>query len=41
MIVNSGIKKVIFCDEYRDSKGLDILKKSGIDVERYDMCMVD
>jgi len=41
MIVNAGIKKVIFCDEYRDSKGLDILKKSGIDVERYDMCMVD
>ncbi|NDC31607.1 MAG: hypothetical protein EBZ58_11875 [Bacteroidetes bacterium] len=41
MIVNSGIKKVIFCDEYRDSKGLNILKNSGVSVERYERCMVD
>jgi len=41
MIVNAGIKKVIYCDEYRDSKGIDILKNSGIVVEKYEMCMSD
>ena len=41
MIVNSGIKKVIYCEEYRDSKGLDILKNSSVDIEKYDMCMAD
>jgi dCMP deaminase len=41
MIVNAGIKKVIFCDEYRDSKGLDILKNSGVSVEKYEGCMAD
>jgi len=41
MIVNAGIKKVIYCDEYRDAKGIDILKSSGIAVEKYEMCMSD
>jgi dCMP deaminase len=41
MIVNAGIKKVIYCDQYRDSKGVDILKNSGVDVERYEMCLTD
>ena len=41
MIVNAGIKHVIFCDEYRDSKGLDILKNSGVSVEKYEGCMAD
>ena len=41
MIVNAGIKYVVFCDEYRDSKGLDILKNSGVSVEKYEGCMAD
>jgi len=41
MIVNAGIKQVIYCEEYRDSKGLDILKNSGVHVSKYEMCMVD
>jgi len=41
MIVNAGIKKVIYCDEYRETKGIDILKNSGIDVVKYEMCMAD
>jgi dCMP deaminase len=41
MIVNAGIKKVIYCDEYRDTKGVDILKDSGIVVEKYEMYMAN
>lgn len=39
MIINAGIKKVIYCDEYRDIKGVNILNDSGIDVVKYDLCM--
>ena len=31
-IVNAGISKVVYCDEYRDTSGLDILQESGIEV---------
>lgn len=41
MIVNAGIKKVIYCEEYRDQKGLEILKSSGIDIEKCELCMAD
>lgn len=41
MIVNAGIKKVIYCEQYRDLKGLEILKNSGVDVKQYEMCMED
>jgi dCMP deaminase len=34
-IVNSGIKKVIYKNEYRDIEGVDILIKAGINVEKY------
>jgi len=34
-IVNSGIKNVIYRDEYRDNRGLEILLKSGIKVEKF------
>ena len=42
MIVNAGIKKVIYSYEYRDSKGLDILRKSKIEVTQYqaDDCLL-
>lgn len=41
MIVNAGIKKVIYCDEYRDTKGLQILTKLGVIVEKFDGCMAE
>ena len=41
MIVNAGIKKVIYCNEYRDSKGIDILKNSGVDVVLFPGCNAD
>ncbi len=34
-IVNAGIKKVIYRDEYRDLKGLEILTNANIKVERF------
>lgn len=32
MIINGGIKKVIYSQDYRDSLGLNILKNAGIEV---------
>lgn len=29
-IINAGIDEVVYCDEYRDQGGLEILKSSGI-----------
>ncbi len=34
-IVNSGIKKIIYRDTYRDLKGLEILANAGVKVERF------
>jgi dCMP deaminase len=34
-IVNSGIKKVIYKEEYRELKGLEILINAGIKVEKF------
>ena len=41
MIINAGIKKVIYCDEYRDSTGLSILKNSGVQIELFRNCTAD
>lgn len=35
MIVNAGIKKVVYFDDYRDSTGLDILRNSNVVVEKF------
>jgi dCMP deaminase len=35
MIVNAGIKKIVYLDEYRDTKGLDILRNSNVIVEKF------
>lgn len=35
-IVNSGIKKVIYKEKYRDISGLQILEKAGINIEKFD-----
>ena len=34
-IVNSGIKEVIYLERYRDTKGICILKDSGLTVRKY------
>jgi len=35
MIVNSNINEVIYDEEYRVSRGLDILREAGIKVSQY------
>ena len=34
-IINSGVRDVIYDVEYRDTSGIDLLKASGINVEKY------
>jgi len=34
-IINAGMSKVVYDEEYRDTSGLDLLKDAGICVERY------
>lgn len=34
LIVNSGIKRVIYCTAYKDSTGIEIMKAAGIEVYR-------
>lgn len=36
VIVNSGIKKLVYMEEYRDTAGLDLLKSAGIVVVHLD-----
>lgn len=36
MIFQSGIKNVYYRDTYRDSKGIEFLEKSGVDVTKYE-----
>ena len=34
LIIQSGIKKVYYCETYRDIQGIELLKKANINVER-------
>ena len=34
LIIQSGIKRVVYKDEYRLTDGIDLLKRAGIEVER-------
>jgi dCMP deaminase len=34
-IVNAGIDKVVYDEQYRDTSGIELLKEAGIYVERY------
>jgi len=34
LIIQSGIKKVYYCETYRDMTGIELLKKANITVER-------
>jgi dCMP deaminase len=34
LIIQSGIKRVVYCEEYRKLDGIELLKKAGIKVEK-------
>ena len=34
-MINAGISKVVYDEEYRDTSGIEILRKSGLSVEKY------
>ena len=36
LIIQSGIKRVVYRDEYRLTDGIDLLRKAGIEVEKID-----
>ena len=36
LIIQSGIKRVVYRDEYRLTDGTDLLRRAGIEVERVD-----
>ena len=36
LIIQSGIKRVVYRDEYRLTEGIDLLRRAGIEVERVD-----
>ena len=36
MLASCGVKRVVFLEEYRDTKGIEILEKCGIIVEKLD-----
>jgi dCMP deaminase len=34
LIIQAGIKKVVYSEEYRDISGLELLKRAGIEVKQ-------
>jgi len=36
LIIQSGIKRVVYKDEYRITDGIDLLRRAGIEVEKID-----
>ncbi|MCR4619236.1 MAG: dCMP deaminase family protein [Paludibacteraceae bacterium] len=36
LIIQSGIKRVVYAEEYRLTEGVDLLREAGIEVERID-----
>ena len=32
LIIQSGIKRVVFCEKYRDTSGLELLERAGIEL---------
>ena len=34
LVVQSGITRVVFMDQYKDSSGIDFLKEAGIEIEQ-------
>ncbi len=36
LIIQAGIKRVVYCDQYRNSDGIELLKRAGIEVVHAD-----
>lgn len=36
LILQSGIKKLVYLEDYKDTSGLDFLKGSGVEIIKYD-----
>ena len=36
LIIQAGIRRVVYADEYRLTDGIDLLRRAGIEVERVD-----
>ncbi|MDY3979149.1 MAG: dCMP deaminase family protein [Tidjanibacter sp.] len=36
LIIQSGIKRVVYCDLYHNTDGIELLRRSGIEVEHVD-----
>jgi len=36
LIIQAGIRRVVFCDEYHNLDGIDLLKRAGIEVVKID-----
>ena len=36
LIIQAGIKRVVYKDEYRLTDGVDLLRRAGIEVEKVD-----
>ena len=36
LIIQSGIRRVVYRDEYRLTDGIDLLRRAGIEVEKMD-----
>lgn len=37
LIIQSGIKRVFYNEEYKDTSGLELLKKAGVKIEKIDL----
>ena len=37
LILNSGIKRVVYSEDYKDSEGIDFLKSAGIKVDKIEI----
>jgi dCMP deaminase len=36
LVIQSGIKRVVYLQDYKDTTGIDFLKEAGVIVEKYD-----
>lgn len=36
LLVQAGISEIVYMNEYRDKKGIEILRKSGVEVRQFD-----
>lgn len=37
LIIQAGIRRVVYCDEYHNLDGIDLLKRAGIDVVKIEI----